>query len=343
MSFINSFKRLHKWLALLVGIQLILWIVSGIVFSFINHDSVDGGFIYKKNKTNQIIQAENFAKLLKNYPTATELSQITLLGKSVFKLVVENKTLLLDTQTRESIVIDEDLIKQISQENYRGGGELQQVNLINESSDENRGFSLPSWQLVYDDEFDSHLYFSAKTGEYQGIRTSSWRTFDFFMMLHFMDYEFLGIGQRGDFNHALIIIAAIILLLFSMSGMLLIYSSFSRKDFINIINRFVQHKKFTVTLIDKNNAKKNLKVDKDKRLMDALSEQNIELDSVCGGGGICGGCRIKLVNADESVQLAHLVEHDTLDDDELKQGYRLACQLSVDANMSIELPDNIEP
>jgi len=333
MSFINSFKRLHKWLALLVGIQLILWIVSGIVFSFINHDNVNGGFIYKTDQVNHIVQPDNFVELLQDYPAATEVSQITLLDKSVYKLIIDSKILLLDTQTKKSIVIEEDLIKQIAEKNYRGQGELLQVNLVNELSDENRAFTLPSWQLIYADEFDSHLYFSAKTGEFQGVRTDNWRIFDFFMMLHFMDY-----GQRGDFNHALIIMAGIILLFFSISGMLLIYSSFSRKDFIGIFNRFFQHKNFTVILVDEKGASKKLKVNKDERLMDALAEQNIELDSVCGGGGICGCCRVKLLNADQSVLLDHLADHDTLDEEELKQGYRLACQLSVDANMKIEVP-----
>lgn len=336
MSFINSFKRLHKWLALLVGIQLILWIVSGIVFSFINHDNVNGGFIYKANQSNHIVQAENFFELLKDYPGATEVSQITLLGKSVYKLTIDNKVLLLDTQSKKSILIGEELVKKIAERNYRGNGELVQVNLVNELSDENRAFVLPTWQLIYADEFDSHLYFSANTGEYQGVRTGSWRTFDFFMMLHFMDY-----GQRGDFNHALIIVATIILLLFSTSGMLLIYSSFSSKDFIGIINRFYQHKTFTVTLVDETGARKKIKVNRDERLMDALVEQNIDLDSVCGGGGICGCCRVKLLNAEQNILLDHLSDHDTLDDEELKQGYRLACQLSVDANMSIEVPDEL--
>lgn len=336
MSIISGFKRLHKWLALLIGIQLILWIVSGIVFSFINHDNVNGGFIYKINQTNPIIQAEKFVELVKEHPGATEVTQFNLLDKSVFKLIVDDKILLIDAKTKKSIRVTENLVKQIAEKNYHGHGELIQVNLINELSDENRAFTLPSWQLVYADEFDSHLYFSTNTGEYQGIRTNSWRTFDFFMMLHFMDY-----GKRGDFNNALIIVAALILLFFSISGVLLVYSSFSVKDFIHIFNRIFQNNKFSVSLIDPTGNVRKIKIDKDERLIDALAENNIELESVCGGGGICGCCRVKLLNTDENVLQDHLTDHDTLDEEELKQGYRLACQLSVDANLKIELPEDL--
>jgi len=336
MTFINNFKRLHKWLALLVGIQLLLWVISGIVFSFIDHRVVNGGFIYGDNQKPQITELEDFSKILARYPTATEISQYVLLGQPLFKVVVGEDVKVIDAKSLEDLVIDKALIEQIAEKNYIGGGRLVEAILVSEINDDNRRFNLPSWQINFDDEFETHLYFSAKTGQYQGVSTNSWRTFDFFMMLHFMDY-----GQRGDFNHWLIIFAAIVLLFFSMSGMLLVYSSFSRKDFVMLINRFYQHKKFTVTLVTENGEKKKLKIDRDVRLMDALSDQNIELDSVCGGGGICGFCRVKLINADKDVLLDHLGDHDTLNDEELKQGYRLACQLSVDSNIEIEVPAEV--
>jgi len=333
MSLLNSFKRLHKWFGLLIGIQLILWIVSGIVFSFVDHRVVDGGFIYKNNQKAQIVKSNDFVSMLKTYPMASEVSQITLLDRSVFKVVIDEQILLLDLHTQKKITVDESLIRQIAEKNYQGGGQLSQINLVTELTDENRNFLLPSWQAIYDDEFDSHIYFSAKTGQYQGIRTDSWRTFDFFMMLHFMDY-----GQRGDFNHALIVIAGLILVFFAMSGILLIYSSFSKEDFSNIINKIYQHKNISITLIDEKGSKKKIKVEKNSRLMDALLEQNIELESDCGGGGVCGLCRVRLVNAQNNDDIDDLSEHDLLDAQELKDGYRLACQLSVDSKASIEIP-----
>jgi len=333
MSLINSFKRLHKWLALLIGIQFILWLVSGIVFSFIDHRVVDGSFIYKANQKHQLSESNDFVGILKYYPMATEASQIRLLDRSVFKVVSEKQVLLLEPLTRQKIIVDETLIKQIAEANYAGGGTLLQLSLVDKITDENRAFTLPSWQLIYDDEFDSHIYFSAKTGEYQGIRTNSWRIFDFFMMLHFMDYD-----QRGDFNHALIVIAALILVLFSISGISLIYSSFSKQDFLNVLNRIYQHRKVSVFLVDQNGTREKIEVEKNSRLMDALIEQNIELDSACGGGGICGLCRIKLIDTISNGEVSDLSEHDLLDEQELKDGYRLACQLSVDKKLKVELP-----
>jgi len=330
MSFINQFKRLHKWMALLIGIQLILWLVSGIVFSFIDHRAVNGAFIYKNNQPAEITESENFSEVLQIYPNALEVSQIFLLNRPVFKVVLEKQILVLESESKNTIAIDEQLINEMAQKNYTGSGQIKQINLIESKTDENRAFSLPSWQVIFDDEFGSHIYFSTKTGEYQGIRTDSWRVFDFFMMLHFMDY-----GQRGDFNHALIVVAALIMLFFSFSGILLIYSSFSKQGFINLINTFRLQKDIVVTLVDSQSKSKIINVEKNMRLMDSLLEQDIELDSACGGGGVCGLCRVKLINNGGKSDLS---EHDILDEDELKEGYRLACQLSVDKKLKVEVP-----
>jgi len=217
---------------------------------------------------------------------------------------------------------------------YQGGGELKSIQRIENATEETRKFSMPTWQVSFDDDYSTALYFSADTGEYQGTRTDSWRLNDFFMMLHFMDY-----GQRGDFNHWLIIFAAVALLFFASSGLLLVYSSFSKKDLLHLYNRLFSHNFVKLTIQDERGYSRTIKVEKNERLMDALAENGIELDTLCGGGGICGGCRVKQLNIDDKAMgmSDDLSEHDILSDDELKQGYRLACQLSVDTDVNIQI------
>ena len=36
-------RKLHKWLTLVIGIQLIVWLVTGTVISLINQEEVGGG------------------------------------------------------------------------------------------------------------------------------------------------------------------------------------------------------------------------------------------------------------------------------------------------------------
>ena len=331
--FLNGFKRLHKWLALLIGIQLLLWIISGLVFSFIEHRNVGANFVFKNNQSEQVDQMLDFNRVVARFSDAIQISQVNLLGKSAFKIVQRDQTLIVDASDLKPITINAGLIEQVADESYNGGGSISGITLITEKNDDNRAFELPSWQVTFDDEYGSQIYFSSFTAEYQGIRTDSWRIFDFFMMLHFMDY-----GQRGNFNHALIIFSALVLVFFAMSGMLLLASSFTRGDLQYFYQKLFSRKNAKVIVIKPSGETIAFKLEANARLMDALENNGIELESACGGGGVCGLCLLKIeppVQANDELQ-----EHDILTEEELQNGYRLACQLLVKGKMTIHLPDS---
>jgi Na+-transporting NADH:ubiquinone oxidoreductase subunit NqrF len=149
-----------------------------------------------------------------------------------------------------------------------------------------------------------------------------------------MDY-----GQRGNFNHGLIIFAALVLVFFSMSGMLLLTSSFSRSDLFYFYQKLFSNKIVKVSLVDPSGKTRKLKLDPNARLMDALASHDIELDSVCGGGGLCGLCMVEIKG--KAAVDEDLSDHDYLTEQQLAEGYRLACQLTVQNKMVIMLPERI--
>jgi Na+-transporting NADH:ubiquinone oxidoreductase subunit F len=335
MNLFSILKKLHKWFAVIVGAQLLVWVVSGLVFSLINHKEVKGNFIFKNQQKDSLSQSADFSQVLTLFPEASTVSLIRVHHRSAFKLAMKDQVKLVDATTFQEIEISESLIKKIATESYAGGGELIALTKVSSRNDENRGMELPVWQLIYNDETSSTLYFSAITGEFQGVRTDSWRVFDFFMMLHFMDFT-----ERGNFNNSLIIFFASLLVLFSLSGMLLISSSFSLADFTQLLHRFVDHRSVKLTIQDQRGQLLKLKVTKDSTLLDTLFEQKIPIDSDCGGGGICGTCRVRIVNLTDQDR-KELSEHEALTDKELAQGYRLSCQLVLERNLKIELGDGI--
>ncbi len=330
-----GFKRFHKWLALIVAIQLFLWIISGLVFSFIDHEKVKGSFIYKQHEKPNIIQVIDFSKIINKFPQATEISQIALVDDSVIKIVIKNTAFVVDRKTLKPILIDQALIRKKAETYYRGKGRLKQIILLEHVLSESRAFELPSWRVTYEDDYSSQLYFSALSGEYQGVRTDSWRIFDFFMMLHFMDY-----GQRDNFNHGLIIVTSVLLLLLVISGIQLVFTSFSRSDFLALVNFLpIRENFFRVTLIDKQGKMRNIDVSRNGRLLDELRKNKIHLMSVCGGGGECGTCKVRQTDSLRKTNLATLsTTHYRLAENEIEDGYRLACQFYVSANVSIEIP-----
>lgn len=71
------------------------------------------------------------------------------------------------------------------------------------------------------------------------------------------------------------------------------------------------------------------------RLFEAAAEAGVILDFPCGGAGICGKCRVIVVqNAVEPTS----VERDRFSDEELRAGWRLACQTTVSGPTEVVIP-----
>ena len=70
-------------------------------------------------------------------------------------------------------------------------------------------------------------------------------------------------------------------------------------------------------------------------LLEAAADAGIALDQPCGGLGKCGKCLL-LVSGD--VGEPNSAEADVLSADQLRNGFRLACQSSVSGPATVEIP-----
>ena len=73
-------------------------------------------------------------------------------------------------------------------------------------------------------------------------------------------------------------------------------------------------------------------------LLTVLSNQKIFLPSACGGGGTCGMCKCQ-VHAGGGDVLP--TEKTLLTRKEIKDNWRIACQVKVKEDMEIQIPDEI--
>lgn len=73
-----------------------------------------------------------------------------------------------------------------------------------------------------------------------------------------------------------------------------------------------------------------------RKLLGALADEGIFLSSACGGGGTCGQCKC-VVKSGGGDALA--TEEEKLTRREIRQGLRLACQVSVKQDLEIEVPE----
>ncbi len=71
------------------------------------------------------------------------------------------------------------------------------------------------------------------------------------------------------------------------------------------------------------------------KLLNVLAENKIYLASACGGGGTCGQCKVRVLEGGGSILPT---ERSIMNRREARDGYRLACQVPVKANMRIRVP-----
>jgi uncharacterized 2Fe-2S/4Fe-4S cluster protein (DUF4445 family) len=68
-------------------------------------------------------------------------------------------------------------------------------------------------------------------------------------------------------------------------------------------------------------------------LLDALSQSDIQLFTPCGGQGVCGKCKVIVPGQTHPEER----EHDALTQDEVADGYRLACRFVIREDLHIRL------
>jgi uncharacterized membrane protein YkoI len=237
MSGHRLFTLLHKWITLLIGIQVVLWIAGGVVMSFFDIDKVRGSHNVREKEPQVINSEANLlspsAVLAQNSMTATRMTTRFMVDRLVYEASIKDGTALFDAQSGEKLSpIDEETAISLAKNDFSGGDAIQNVELLEEAGYEYRGGPLPVWRIVFADDEGTRLYISANHGRVTARRNDTWRLFDFFWMLHIMDYS-----EREDFNHPLLIIASVIALFAALSGVVLYFYRFRRRDFSWVLPR----------------------------------------------------------------------------------------------------------
>ncbi|MGB0495829.1 MAG: hypothetical protein ACPGJI_05680 [Kangiellaceae bacterium] len=287
-TFMLMTRKLHRWLAILISIQLFLWIAGGVTFTFMDMRAVGGNFLYKNSPKEPIKLIIDHKRILESYPNAIKISQYSQLGKTYAKVWMKDNTVILDQSFEVVEPLSKAKLRDIAQSRYAGNGELIAVDKMIFHNDENQGLPLPHWRMTYNDEHNARIYLSGDTGQFLATRTDTWKLFDFFMMVHFMDY-----WDRGNFNNGLVIFFALVLVFFSLSGILLLSKNFTKNDFLRIINKIFFRKKVLLNTSLTNGKQEQLEVNKYEILFDVLSRINKTPQSKCGGAGECRQCWVK--------------------------------------------------
>ena len=215
---------MHKWLGLLVGIQLMIWAVSGFYMVVVDIDIIHGDHLVKSpaelssNDINQF--SKSLAQLVKSNPTAEAISLESVGGRLAVAVKSPTESQLFDALSGEPLAaIDAQSANQLALAYYAGTGRIIETTLIEREPPREIGSrTLPIWRVDFDDRWGSTLYISASSGALATRRHTLWRVFDFLWMLHIMDYD-----ERENINNSILRVVSLLAFLLVLSGIWYLY------------------------------------------------------------------------------------------------------------------------
>jgi len=86
------------------------------------------------------------------------------------------------------------------------------------------------------------------------------------------------------------------------------------------------------------NGEKELVVPAGDKLLGTLASKGIYLSSACGGGGTCAQCKCQVLEGGGDILAT---EESHFNKKEVREGYRLSCQVTVKQDMEIQIPEEI--
>lgn len=221
---------IHRWLGLIVSLQLLAWSIGGFMFSVLELETVRG---------ERDVAAAPFEPIdgaaISALPDAVRLTTRTLSSdrSDIATIMLADRGLgptwevrtaaghlvaRLDPETGQPLApLSEDDARRVATRDFAHTAPIQRVELVEEAPPiEYRKGALPAYRVEFDHPLGLRLYIDADTGQVMARRNQSWRIFDFFWMLHTMDY-----AGRDDFNHPLLTAFSLLAIATSGSGVML--------------------------------------------------------------------------------------------------------------------------
>jgi hypothetical protein len=226
-------RKAHRYLSVFVGVQLLLWVVSGLYFTVNDIEKIRGQHLRSKIDNDIKVQAGQLADISavlisfrKQNPSIESIKGVELrllLGQAIYEIAYNDASgkryQLANAQTGEFMpMLDESSAMAVAKADFSENAGVLNVTLleIDTPHAEYRGRDLPIYRVSMDHASGVNIYVSAYRGIVTARRNSSWRIFDFLWMLHTMDYS-----TRDDFNNIQVKVFSILGLITVLSGFLL--------------------------------------------------------------------------------------------------------------------------
>ncbi len=208
-------RKTHKYLSILISIQLLLWTISGIYFAFNQIELVRGeqyrlpqAFSVDLSKVNLVLDsvksiqvARRFGEEILIVRKETGTEYLNLEGVALEKLSKTQATSIVSAVTSLTPLAVEEINDP-------------------EPGSEYRGRNLPLFKVITQDQENDEInvYVDAISGQVVAIRSEQWRLWDLMWGLHIMDWE-----TRDEINNWLLKLFSVLALISSLTGVFIFF------------------------------------------------------------------------------------------------------------------------
>ena len=238
------YRKIHRYFGVIIGIQLLFWTMGGIFFTWSNMDQIHGDFNRKPQEL--ISDFEDWQNPTAIFEEISKTNQIdslvsfqtmNFLGEPFYQIRHfsngEQNISLVNAKTgtiREALSKEEAV--QLANEVFTPKSEIEKIEyfvegMINKHH-EYRNQPLPAYAIKFVHNSGTTVYVSTEYGQVLKLRNSNWQIFDFFWMMHTMDYQ-----SRDRIGNALLRIFSVLGLITILTGFVLYFKTskwFFRKN-----------------------------------------------------------------------------------------------------------------
>ncbi|WP_371373840.1 PepSY domain-containing protein [Thalassotalea aquiviva] len=220
----KNIRVLHKWVSLVVGLQFLIWLSTGLYFNLMDSTKASGNQYRQAIASQPEFDLTSLVapdKILAKAPAAISIRLISLLNQPYYLLTHEqglyphfkNNYSLYDGYLAKKISIDANFAKALALQSYSGPGSVIASTLITSNIEGFAKQQNPVWQIGFDDAINTKVYIEQGSGRVVGHSDDDKRLADLFFTLHFMDYT-----NEGGFNNIAIMFMAFASLWLSITG-----------------------------------------------------------------------------------------------------------------------------
>lgn len=222
-------RALHKWIGLIIGLQMLVWLATGLYMVIVDIDFIHGDpMVRNMQSAIDIPDRSNlgFARLIESYPDASHISLQNVIGETRYVVTTPDQRYLINPQTAEVLSpLNEEAARAIARFHFNGDAVIAKATFItSDPPTEIQTRRLPLWRIDFNDRYSTSFYIDPYSGKLATRRHQYWRIFDVFWMLHIMDYE-----SRSDAHNPLLITAQVSGLVFGITGIWLLFYSFNTR------------------------------------------------------------------------------------------------------------------